>query len=232
MKTKDTTPQKEKKADCPHAGHRARLRYKWEKGSYFEKHEFLELLLFFSIPRSNTNEIAHALLDRFGSIQGILNADPKELRSVPGVGKNTVFFMSVLSALISHYNEEQIDKDILFSSQEELSAYVKTLYVGDSTEKVYILFFDSAGRLKSVERVGEGFSSLSELSLQKINKLAVQSDAAAAVLTHNHPSGLSRPSNKDFQTNKRIAEALRLLGIVLIDHIVVSGNESLSMMRK
>lgn len=215
-----------------HNGHRKRMREKWKKGSYFEKHELLEMILFYSIPRANTNEIAHELLDRFGSLNGIMNASPEALTSVNGVGEETAFYISVLAGMIARYNEENVRKELLFSSYDELCAYVRTLYVGVSIERTHLLLFDSAGRLKWVDCVGEGFAGMSEVSMVKIKRLAVRYDATVAILSHNHPSGIMHASREDMITTKRIEEELSMLGVRLLDHIVVAGSECFSLMRK
>ncbi len=215
-----------------HEGHRARLRKKWQNGTMLEKHEFLELLLFFSISRKNTNEIAHALLQRFGSIEGILRAPEHELLEVRGVGKQTVLFLGVLSELVSRYHEERIDKKLLFRSRDEMYAYLNGLLRGQPREVVYLLLFNSAGRLLFADQVGDGFASMSEVSMKRINQLAVQYQSTSAVLAHNHPDGLCEPSVQDQMATKRIAEALALLGVNLMDHVIVSKDQCVSVMRE
>jgi len=225
--------QKSSTADrMPHTGHRERLRKKWKTGSFLEKHEFLEILLFFCISRRNTNEIAHALLDRFGSLHGILDAPESALLEVKGVGPQTVFFLKLLSELISRYQEERVDKKRMFHSRKEIYTYVSSLFIGSSTEKVYLLLFNSSGRLLACERIGDGFAAMSEFSLKKINQLAVRFDATSAMLAHNHPDGLAQPSIQDIKTTKKVEEALGLLGVTLSDHLIVTGDRCVSVLRE
>lgn len=205
-----------------HDGHRKRLRAKWNDGVKLEKHEFLEMLLFYPITRRNTNEIAHELFDRFGSLQALLDAPEQDLMKVEGVGKETVAFLKMLAELIARYQEEHVNKSQVFHSYSALSAYLRSLFVGQSRERVYLLLFNNAGRLLLTERVGEGFATISEVSLTRINQLAVSYSATSAILAHNHPNGLWEPSVQDVRTTKRIQEALDLLGVNLVDHFVVT----------
>ena len=215
-----------------HDGHRERLRKKWNDGVKLEKHEFLEMLLFYPIARSNTNEIAHDLLNRFGSFQAILDAPEEELMKVRGVGKKTVRFLGMLAEFVARYQEERVNKNYVFRSYAELCSYLSTLFIGQSKEQVYLLLFNNSGRLLLTEKVGEGFASLSEISLKRINQLAVSFAASSAVLAHNHPNGLTEPSVQDVQTTKQICRALDLLGVTLTDHIVVSRDSYVSILHE
>ena len=224
--------EKSVQSERPHEGHRQRLRKKWDDGVRLEKHEFLELLLFYPIARKNTNEIAHHLLNRFGSFQALLDASEEELLRVPGVGKETVRFLGMLAELVARYQEERVNKNYAFRSYSELCAYLSTLFIGESKEQVYLLLFNNSGRLLLTEKVGDGFAALSEVSLRRINQLAVSFSATSAVLAHNHPNGLREPSVQDVQTTKQIFQALDLLGVNLMDHIVVTRDSYVSILHR
>lgn len=215
-----------------HAGHRKRLRKKWNDGVRLEKHEFLEMLLFYPIARRNTNEIAHDLLNRFGSFQAILDAPEEDLMKVSGVGQETVRFLRTLAEFVARYQEERVNKNYVFRSYAELCSYLSTLFIGQSKEQVYLLLFNNSGRLLLTEKVGDGFASMSEISLKRINQLAVSFAASSAVLVHNHPNGLTEPSVQDVQTTKQIRQALDLLGVTLTDHIVVSRDSYVSILHE
>ena len=224
-----TSKQRQDQANkAPHARHRERLRRKWQTGSRLEKHEFLELMLFSCISRKNTNEIAHALLDRFGSLRGVLQAPEQELLQVRGVGPKTVCFLKLSAEMIARYLEEGVDTRRILRSRGEVCEYLRSLFVGCSEERVYLLLFHQSGRLLACEQVGEGFSSISEVSLKRINQLAVHYDAASAMLAHNHPDGLLRASVQDVRTTEQIREALSLLGVALADHFVVANDRCVS----
>ena len=213
---------------APHEGHRERLRKKWRTGSHLEKHEFLELLLFSCISRQNTNEIAHALLDRFGSLRGVLNAPEQELLQVKGVGPKTVFFLKLSAEMVARYLEEGVDTRRIFRSRGEVCDYLRSLFVGCAEERVYLLLFHQSGRMLACEQVGDGFSSISEVSLKRINQLAVHYDAGSVMLAHNHPDGRSNPSVQDVKTTEKIREALALLGVALADHFIVANDRCVS----
>lgn len=229
---KDATEKSPSTKGTCHEGHRNRLRAKWENQVKLEKHEVLELLLFYPIARRNTNEIAHDLLNRFGSFQAILDAPKEDLMKVSGVGPETVRFLKVLAEMIARYEEEKINKNYVFQSYSELCSYLSSLFLGKSREEVYLLLFNSSGRLLLTEKVGDGFALMSEISLKRINQLAVSFAATSAVLAHNHPGGLSEPSVQDVQTTRHISQALELLGVTLCDHIVVSRDSCVSILHR
>lgn len=213
-----------------HAGHRSRMRARWRSGSPMEEHELLEMLLYYAIPRRNTNEIAHALLERFGSLRGILRADKKELRKIVGVGETVEVFFGLLTEVVSRYLGDGVQKDCLLTSAEALCVYLGALYIGVSEEVVTLLLFSSNGRLLCTEKISNSFSTMSEISTKKMYKLAVQYNASFAVLAHNHPNGIAAPSDKDLITTKQIRETLALLGVKLVDHWIVTDEECVSIL--
>ena len=126
-----------------HDGHRERLRNKFlEAKDSFEDHELLELLLFYSIPRANTNEIAHDLLDRFGSLQGVFNADVPALMQVEHLGEKSAIFLKTVSEILLRYQMEKFENVSILSSPELLQNYMFSLFVGTDNEKAYILLFN------------------------------------------------------------------------------------------
>ena len=186
------------------------------------------MLLFFSIPRRNTNEIAHDLLERFGSLHGVLNASPQELKEVRGVGPQTVYYLRSMSDLIARYQEESVNKRRLLSSKEAMETYLSSLFVGCYTEKLYLLLFNGSERLVLTEQVGDGMASFCEFSPTRITHLAAKYGAGAAILAHNHPNGIPEPSFEDIKTTKRIQEALEMVGVTLLDHLIVTDDEVVS----
>ena len=207
-----------------HDGHRERLRKKFETDALLEDHEILELYLFQSIPRCNTNEIAHRLLQRFGSIRGVLHADISSLEEVEGVGHKTAVQLRVASALVSRYLRSSVNTSGILNDVSELYLYLQSLFAGIAHERVYAVLFNASGRLVGVKQVANGISFLSDVAISSLIHDAVKQNAAALLLAHNHPDGLPFPSEQDRRTTFALRDALRGTGIRLVEHYVIAGD--------
>lgn len=208
-----------------HTGHRERLRKKFKHNALLEDHEILELLLFYVIPRQNTNEIAHRLIRHFGSFRRVFEADLTELQEIAGIGEHAALFLRLLAETIGRYSRDTSDLSHPLNCLSDLSKYLCSLFVGTSKEKVYVILLSTGGRLLHTESIGNGFSSLSEVSVRRISELAVRMDAAQVVLAHNHPEGSAKPSQADIDATLRLQYVLQQLGIPLLDHFVVAGDQ-------
>lgn len=207
-----------------HAGHRDRLRAKYLSGALLEEHEILELLLFECIPRCNTNEIAHRLLTRFGSMRGVLDATEAELMEVEGIGKRSAFFLRLLPAVIALYQRSSLNPRGLLTNYRELYVYMQSLFIGSSCERIYLMLFGGAGNLKRVVQLDEGLPTSSGILLNKLIRIISESKASFVVLVHNHPDGIPYPSAEDKRSTERLVQALQPIGVRLIDHFVIAGD--------
>ncbi len=209
-----------------HAGHRERVKNGVAEHGFqqLEDHKILELLLFYSIPREDTNELAHRLLNEFGSISGVLGAELNELLNVDGVGKNTALLISCIGELGSRAAREQYAGKKRFTSYEEMAAFAKSLYVNETTEIVYLLCFDSAKRLKRISVLSEGGETAATVDKTKIARIVVQNNCQYNVLVHNHPTTDASPSAADIDASRAVAVMLRSLGFSLADHLIVGEN--------
>ena len=209
-----------------HEGHRERLRTRFlASPSSFEDHELLELLLFYVFPRINTNEIAHDLLNRFGSIKGILDAGIPALTQVNSIGDKAALFLRVVSETLSRYKIEATEIKNPLESHESLANYLRSLFVGTDNEVAYLLLFDNNSKLISCSRVAEGYSCGNVISMRSITSLAINSNAACAVLAHNHPHGKAIPSGEDLASTNSVNTVMMLNGIKLIDHFIIAGDD-------
>ena len=213
-----------------HEGHRARLRKKFMQGT-LEDHELLELLLFYSIPRCNTNEIAHALLARFGSLDAVMHADVLELQAVEGVGEMSAVQIKAVAEIMGRCARSRVDCRHLLSSFEALESYLQSLFIGSSHEKTFLLLFNAANRLICCEMLGEGNALQTPICLRRTVELALQKNAAAAVLAHNHADGLVMSSETDVYTTERVRESLENVGVRFIDHYIVTPNRCIPILR-
>ena len=209
-----------------HDGHRERLRNKFiTSPDSLEDHELLELLLFYAIPRCNTNETAHDLIDRFGSLQGVLDANFSSLVGVKDVGDKTALYLRVVSEVLSRYERASHELSGRIDTYAELGDYLRSLFVGTENEQTFLLLFDNSKRLILCEKIGEGYSSGNVISMRDIAYLALSNNAAGVVLAHNHPNGRATPSGEDIMATNRLKSVLNSMDITLIDHFVIAGKD-------
>ncbi len=214
-----------------HDGHRQRLkaRFKNEGLDNFENHQTLELMLFYCVPRQDTNPIAHRLIDRFGSVEAVLNASPAELKKVEGVGDNIVQFLRLFREVDSYCGKEK-RKETILDKVEKCSEYMIPLFSNKKNEMVFLLCLDAKCKVISCKLVGEGSVNSAGVPIRRIVEMALGEGATTVVLAHNHPSGIAIPSAEDRLTTMRLARALSAVEITLSDHIVVADGEAVSML--
>lgn len=213
-----------------HEGHRERLRQRFrEEGlDHFNEIQMLELLLFYAVPRKDTNVIAHALLDHFGSVAQILDAPAEELMRVPGVGEGVATYLSLIADSYRYYLVSKAKHTSIVRSVEECGSYLCSFFQGRRNELVYLLCLDAKCGVLGCKMITEGSVNSASVPIRKVVEIALTTNATAVVLAHNHPSGLALPSDEDAQTTVRLAEALDRVGVQLVDHIVVADGDYVS----
>ena len=213
-----------------HEGHRDRVkkRFRQEGLDHFSDIQALELLLFYGIPRVDTNPIAHALLDRFGSLSQVLEASPEELMKVPGVGENAALLLTLIPQMGRFYMVDRSSRVTILQTLEQCADFLVPHFFGRRVETVFILCLDAKCKLLCCKELGEGGPNSTGVSIRKIVETAIGVNAATVVLAHNHPSGLAVPSAEDIQTTRRIAHALQAVEITLADHIIVADGDYVS----
>lgn len=216
-----------------HDGHRERLkeRFVQEGLDHFQENQVLELLLFYCIPRKDTNEIAHNLLNRFGSLWQVLSAPVEELQKVPGVGKSAAVFLSFANDFVRYYRVNQVSGLEILPSIESCGTYLLPKFAGRRNETVFLLCLDAKCKVLSCREVGEGSVNSAAIPIRKIVEMALGINATSVVLAHNHPSGLAIPSGEDVQTTKRLAAALQTVEITLADHLIIADSEYVSLVQ-
>ncbi|MBE6900895.1 MAG: DNA repair protein RadC [Ruminococcaceae bacterium] len=216
--------------DNIHKGHRQRMMKKFmEHGiECFEEHEVLEILLYSAYTRRNTNDIAHELIRRFGSLEGVLNASCDELCEVENVGQNAAAMLSFFKQFALNYSRQDSSGVSLLNS-EDVRRFCFELMGGCTVEVVHALFLDDAYVLISQTQLSRGNTGKVYFDLKKIVKKALEHQCTKVVVAHNHPKGVAMPSQMDVATTRRIANALSNLGIELLDHIIVNEDDSYSM---
>lgn len=216
-----------------HNGHRQRLknRFRQEGLDNFEELQVLELLLFYCIPRQDTNPIAHALLDRFGNLGQVMETPAEELQKVPGMGEAAATFLALIHAFDRRYLKSKAENNRILATIEECGEYLMSCFKNQRNETVYLLCLDAKCKLLCCKKVGEGSINSASVPVRRIAEIALGANATSVVLAHNHPSGLAIPSDEDKLTTRRIALALDAVEIRLVDHIVVADDEYISMVQ-
>ena len=216
-----------------HDGHRQRLknRFREEGLDHFEEHQVLELLLYYTIPRRDTNPIAHELMARFGSLAQVLEADVEELKKVPGIKDHAATLLALVIDLCRYYQVNCAQQTEILTTLEECGKYLVPRFFGRTRETVFLLCLDAKCKVLCCKEIGEGSVNTASISVRKVVETALAANATTVVLAHNHPSGIAVPSNEDIQTTQRIAAALNAVEIYLADHIVVADGDYVSMVQ-
>lgn len=217
----------------PHGGHRLRLRDRFRKEGcdldHFEPHNTLELLLFYCAPQKDTNELAHLLIDEFGSISGVFDASYEELIKVNGVGEYTATFLKMIPALFRVYEQDRVKDEVVLDSAEKAGRYFVPKFIGRTEELVFAACLDSECKVKCCEVVNHGTVSAATVNVRKIAEYAMKYNATNVIIAHNHPYGLAVASPEDIMTTDAIYYALQLIGIDLTDHIIVAKDKAVSL---
>ena len=214
-----------------HDGHRERLRNRFLTYGMdtLEDHEVLELLLFFVIHRHDTNELAHRLLDKFGSLPAVMDASISELTSVVGIGPHAAHLLLLCKPLCRRYMICQNNEKQTMTSADAYIPYLKPYFFGMQEEHAFLLCLDAKGKPICCRELSEGSATTTMLPIRKASQLALDCKAASVILAHNHPGGDTTPSSDDYRMTSLLKETLEALGIQLIDHVVICGNHHNSM---
>lgn len=217
-------------ASCDHSGHRDRLRKKFLSNGIdgFEVHEVLELMLYYAIPRKDTNPIAHHLLDSFGSISAILDA-PIDRLIDSGLSRNAAVYIKLIPEICRLYLDDKHNNDSKILDEENIGNSIMRKFIGRDYEAVVLLLLDAKFKEVFCGVISKGSVNACEIYIRKIVELSVLYNAKFAVLAHNHPSGIALPSSKDIETTKQVCNALKLIEVSLIDHIIVADNDYVSL---
>ncbi len=215
-----------------HDGHRDRLRARFLKYGLecFEAHTALELLLFYGRPRCDTNRIAHALMDRFGSFAAVVDAPLEELTQVEGMGYSSAVLIKMVPELGGYYLASRSAPGVILDSTEKAGRYFMPFFVGKRSEEVYLAALDDKRKVLRCVRIGEhGIVNAVRITIKRVVTEAVNANATGVLLAHNHPGGVALPSLSDRQVTQQAYQALRLINVQLVDHIVVADDDFVSM---
>ena len=215
-----------------HEGHRQRLREKYRRfgPDVLAPHELLELILFYAIPRRDTNALAHRLLEHFnGSLTRVLTGSVDELMQVAGVGENAAVLLRMFRDVQIRMEHEKNENVRFLNTYADFGEYLRPYFKDQKREIVMYLGLDGTKKILCCRKLNEGDLHSVKISTRTLLENPVLTDAVFVVLAHNHPSGNAIPSQEDIQTTTAFAETLRRFGCLLVDHLIFAGDDHVSM---
>ncbi|MBQ8134442.1 MAG: hypothetical protein IJ192_08570 [Clostridia bacterium] len=207
-----------------HAGHRKRVKEKFMENGFkgFNDHEILELLLFYVVPRRDTNEMAHNLINICGSLSAVFDA-PYEFLVEKGLSESAALFLKIIFSMNKKYVEDRFFSETNQYQKEDLRRKLISTFLGLKQEQVVLVLFDTDGTELFYGVISEGSFNASELNIRLVTEMAMKYHAASAVIAHNHPSGIAYPSDTDIESTFIMKEALAKIGVTLSDHFIVAS---------
>ena len=219
------------KAAPPHFhGHRRRLKEKFAAaapGTLYD-YEMLELLLGYAIPRRDVKPLAKALLSRFATLKGVMDALEEELVEVPGIGFHTAILIRLVRDMGTLYLGEEARGKIQISCTAELINYCRSALGGLKDERFCVIYLNAQNRMIDMEVIEEGIVNQAVVYPRKVLENTLKRKASAIILLHNHPSGHVKPSDADVRLTQTIREAAKILDIQVHDHLIVGENRFFS----
>lgn len=207
-----------------HQHHRERMRERCIQNGFdsFATHELLEMLLYYSIPRADTNGVAHGLLERFGSLKGICEASVDELVMTEGVGRQSAILLRLIPELMKRYAMEEIEPRAVYDSVGRLADYFVRAFIGLDHECLYMMLLNNRMNMIDCVLVSEGSVNSSTVPIRLMTQKALFKKASSVVLAHNHPAGLALPSGRDIEVTETLIGAFDAIGVTLLEHLIIA----------
>ena len=213
-----------------HTGHRGRVKEEFlTRGlAGWPDHRVLELILFYAIPQGDVNPLAHELIDRFGSLDRVLDALPEELMKVKGMGEHSATMLKLFPAVLGRYVEGRTGPGEIVHTVEEAGHVLAPRLYGARNEMAYVLCLDAKEKVLGVRKISEGNNSSSDVTIRRVAEECMALQATFCYLAHNHVSGVALPSPEDMNTTNVIRAALEPLGVRLVDHLIFVDGDLVS----
>lgn len=217
-----------------HDGHRARLKERFSRHGLdsFNEINALELLLFYAIPRKDTNPIAHDLINHFETLDNIFSASERELMEVPGIGESAAALIRLVPAMYKKIQMSKTSEMTQINAFSDAAEYFIPRFLNEKDEVMMIMCLDVANRIVYTGELNRGIVNAVDINSRAVAETALKYKATSVILAHNHPSGRAVPSKEDDFLTKNVSRSLKSLGIKLLDHIVIAGNDYFSMAMK
>lgn len=213
-------------AEHLHSGHRERVKKRYIDNGVkaFAPHELVEMLLFFGIPQKDTNPLAHRLMETFGSVRAILNADRAVLLRVEGMTPNAATLLTLVGDLRRYCAEEEMPFGTPLTTINEQVRFFLPRFVDQTSESVWMASLDILSRVSGVHKISQGTAITADINIREVLRHALSDNAVKVILAHNHPSGIAVPSHDDINTTAQLAVTLNGAGIELTDHLIYARN--------
>ena len=214
-----------------HSGHRKRMRERFLKSGAgsFADHELIEMLLYNTYPRRDTNELAHILIDTFGSFSGVLEADVNDLYHVKGMTEHAATLIKLILPLARRYHTDKYKEGYRFKSIDEIGEYLVKKHSGYKSEVLMVTTFRENGTMIACDVLKEGDMESVSLSIKAIVNCVLKHNAPTAIISHNHINNIAIPSQADIKMTQTLNFTLNQLGVRLLDHIIVAANDFVSL---
>lgn len=210
-----------------HEEHRKRLRelFDGEGKEHINDINLLELMLFYAIPRKDTNAIAHALLKKFRTFDAVLEATSEQLTEVDGIGPGAATYLTMFLPIFKRYSERKCAASFNYEDYDKLRQFMSAAYMNITNEKAMLIHFDAKGQYVNHTWISEGEFDSVQFSNRRIAAAVVENKTVFAVLAHNHPSGICNPSTRDLEASRQVARFLSAINVQLVDSAVVTLDE-------
>jgi len=210
--------------------HRQRLKQKFSESGIdaFHDYEVLELLLSYAIPRKDVKPLAKELLQEFGSLKGIIDAEKNSIEKVKGISTHTAILIKLIKDFGTLYLKEKAKEKPQINCTSELLNYCKTYMGGLKDEQFCVIYLNAQNRITEIEAIEDGIVNQAVVYPRKVLENALKRKASAIILVHNHPSGHVKPSDADIRLTKTIQETARILDIIVHDHLIIGENRFFS----
>ncbi len=214
-----------------HDGHRERLRARFAEHGLesFNELNAVELLLCYAIPRRDTNEIAHRLLDAFGSLSGVFQASMQELTSIPGIGENAATLILMVPQIVKKAHVSKAKEIKIIRNSTDAGNYLLPYFLDEPDEIVMMLCLDNKRAVICCREMGRGVVNCVDANIRRMVETALKVKTTTVIVAHNHPNGVALPSREDDNFTRTLYRSLGLLGITLEDHIIVANDEFVSL---
>jgi len=212
--------------DNSNAGHRKRLRerYRSQGLNAFSEHEVLEFILFHCYARCDTKKIAKRMLEKFGSLHNLMEADVQTLMDTLKCTENVAVLLNFIPSVANRYFRDKWGERVILDDVEITGKYAIDLFVGETVEKFYVICLDKKFKLINTVLISEGTLDESAVYLREIVGAAIKNHAISIILTHNHPGGSFNPSRSDLAVTEEVYKFTKTMGVSVLDHVIVSGD--------
>lgn len=213
-----------------HIGHRERMRQRFlqEGGEGFHDHELLEMLLYYAVPRGDTNPLAHKMIQEFGSLPTLVEAEPIDISRLCGVGINTAILVSLQKELSKRCMQARWRDRPVLNSLSRAVEYCNALMAYKNREFFYVVCLDNKRRLINAVQIAEGTVNTAAIHPRTVIEAALKLQASAVIFTHNHPGGTCKPTFEDIETTTKLGRLLNAIEVQMIDHIIVADGTTFS----